>query len=109
MHDVIEVTCTVLGHTHLVVCQAYDWIAVSGRPWVVLHFPYSEPLPLCVYAKLYHTTRMCESMVIYYCGVVQINTMIGRDYIFTNCAFKFLSQTDRICDGFVSKCTCRLS
>ena len=83
MHDVIEVTCTVLGHTHLVVCQAYDWIAVSGRPWVVLHFPYSEPFPLCVYAKLYHTTRMCESMVIYYCGVVQINTMIGRDYIFT--------------------------
>ena len=39
MHDVIEVTCTGFGHTHLVVYWACDWIAVSGRPQVVIPLP----------------------------------------------------------------------
>ena len=48
MHDVAEVTRTVLCHTHLVVCQTCDWIAVSGRHQAVV---YSEHLTLCVCAK----------------------------------------------------------
>ena len=51
MHDVVEVTRTVLCHTHLVVCQTCDWIAVSGRHQAVVLFLYSEHLPLCVCAK----------------------------------------------------------
>ena len=31
MHNVVEVTHTVLCHMHLVVCQTCDWIAVSVR------------------------------------------------------------------------------
>ena len=31
MHNVVEVTRTVLCHTHLVMCQTWNWIAVSGR------------------------------------------------------------------------------
>ena len=51
MHDVVEVTRTGLCHAHLVVCQTYDWIAVSGRHQAVVLFLYSEHLPLCVCAK----------------------------------------------------------
>ena len=42
MHDVVEITRTVLCHTHLVVCQTCDWIAVSGRHQAVVLFLYSE-------------------------------------------------------------------
>ena len=56
MHDIVEVTCTVLCHMHLVVCQTCDWIAVSGRYQAVLLFLYSEHLPLSVCAKT-HTER----------------------------------------------------
>ena len=31
--------------------------------------------------RLHHTTRMRESIPIYYCGVVPINYIIGRDYM----------------------------
>ena len=48
MYDILEVTCTVLSRTHLVVCQTCDWIAVSGRHQAVVLFLYSEHLPLCV-------------------------------------------------------------
>ena len=51
MHNVVEVTRTGLCHTHLVVCQTCDWIAVSGRHQAVVLFLYSEHLPLCVCAK----------------------------------------------------------
>ena len=51
MHDVVEVTRTVLCHTHLVVCQSCDWIAVSGRHQAVVLFLYSEHLSLGVCAK----------------------------------------------------------
>ena len=51
MHDVVEVTRTVLCHTHLVVCQTCDWIAESGRHQAVVVFLYLEHLPLCVCAK----------------------------------------------------------
>ena len=51
MHNVVEVTHTVLCHMHLVVCQTCDWIAVSGRHQAVVLFIYSKHLPLCVCAK----------------------------------------------------------
>ena len=45
LHDFIEVSCTGFG---LLVCQACDWIAVSGRHQVVVLFLCSEHHPLCV-------------------------------------------------------------
>ena len=83
MHDVVEVTRTVLCHTHLVVCQICDWITVSGRHQAVVLFFYSEHLPLCVYMcqDFIVQSRMCDSMSIDHCGVVPINSVVGRDYM----------------------------
>ena len=45
MRDVTEVTCIGLGHTHLVVCRACYWIAVSGSsPFSV----FTAPSYLCM-------------------------------------------------------------
>ena len=46
MHDVVDVTCTVLCHPHLVVCQNCDWIAVSGSSLFSL-FRVCSPLCMC--------------------------------------------------------------
>ena len=82
--------------THLFVCWGCDWIAVSGRPQihvVVVLFLYSE---LFVYVpRLHQTTSMCESMVIFYCGAVPINSMIDTDCMFNQSTVEFTSNVGR--------------
>ena len=65
--EVTEVTCTSLDHTHLVVCWACDWIAVSGTcssPFSLFTAPSSLCKVYMYVPRLHRTMRILILLIL---------------------------------------------